>query len=813
MSRRLGTIFSLCMLFLALATTAHARVRGQGECAQGNYTVNTGGNLSTTLVRRSFPSCTVSVFATGTLNLATIFSDNLGTPKSNPFTADSTGHWFFYADNGRYDVQLSGASIPSPFTLADIILTDPTVQSNTFVGTSFSSASTPVATSGVFNLASADIGLCWRNNANSADLCFTKNTSDVLNWPGTFNANAITTPSFSLTTLTVSGNSTLNGGTLNGTYAGNPTLSGTVTVSGALNAAAAKNIGGIQYAAQYAVGSTTCGVLEAYNALPANGGKIVLQQGNCSTSGWPVTITKPVVIEGQGMGGPNDPGTNANVIAGSSLTNTSTGNTMFVISLGAGTSVEGVTFKDFAMIGNKTVGGATAGDCVDINGGTTAQQVRAIAFENIQCNQPKGSGFVMQDNAFIISFNNVHVDQSGSHCYVIKTGPNVGTISQIHFIASVGDLCGGNNASSGPGTADGWNISGSNARTIDIIASTLADSNNGVNVVVGAINTNIHVTNSDFETNTTCDINLNDGFGHVIIGSTLLGTGVGARGVCTAMPVGAATQPNQLLMFGNNINSHTVQDVTIGANQKTGFILPQSANNYSYSDASGHVVKMDVNTFGALSITAGEVQPGANGVTPSGDPAANWSVVNTFATSFSEGAAPSGTAARDTCYGDSTAHNVRCSMNNGSFQNFPVTIALQSAYTNATTTFSSITDGTVTMSWPILAFQKYKLSCDFTWQGSVNTAGPKFQITGPAAPTVVGVNMDSAVTTTTSIYASATAFSSAVANSGTITATTNLPAQLTANITNGANAGTLVVQAAANGAGTLTIASGSCQLQ
>ena len=76
------------------------------------------------------------------------------------------------------------------------------------------------------------------------------------------------------------------------------------------------------------------------------------------------------------MGGPNDPGTNANVVAGSSLTNTSTSSSFFVLSLGAGTSLEGVTLRDFAMIGNKAVGGAAAGDCVDVNGGTTAQQVR-----------------------------------------------------------------------------------------------------------------------------------------------------------------------------------------------------------------------------------------------------------------------------------------------------------------------------------------------------------------------------------------------------------------------------------------------------
>ena len=205
-------------------------------------------------------------------------------------------------------------------------------------------------------------------------------------------------------------------------------------------------IGGVQYAASYAGISTTCGITEAINALPNKRGKVILQNGNCSSSGWPVAITTPVVIEGQGMGGPNDAGTNASVVAGSSLTNTSTGSTFFTISLPGGTtSLQGVTLRDFAMIGNKAIGGATAGDCVDVNGGTTAQQVRMIQFQNLQCNQPKGIGFLIQDNAFMINFDAVQVDQSGSHCYVIQNGPNSGITSQIHFKKSTADLCGGAN--------------------------------------------------------------------------------------------------------------------------------------------------------------------------------------------------------------------------------------------------------------------------------------------------------------------------------------------------------------------------------
>src|SRR6185312_9353620 len=83
-------------------------------------------------------------------------------------------------------------------------------------------------------------------------------------------------------------------------------------------------------------------------------------------------------------------------------------------------------------------------------------------------------------------------------------------------------------------------------------------------------------------------------------------------------------------MIDNIIAGHTTQDVTIGANQKTGIILPQASNNYSYSDASGHVVKLDVNSFGIMTITGTEFAPSTNGVTASGDSGAAWSDVYTF---------------------------------------------------------------------------------------------------------------------------------------------------------------------------------------
>ncbi len=69
------------------------------------------------------PSCTVTVYDTGTVNLSTVYSDDLAapTPKANPFLADASGFWFFYASGAkRYDVVLSGGGIVAPYTLADL---------------------------------------------------------------------------------------------------------------------------------------------------------------------------------------------------------------------------------------------------------------------------------------------------------------------------------------------------------------------------------------------------------------------------------------------------------------------------------------------------------------------------------------------------------------------------------------------------------------------------------------------------------------------------------------------------------------------
>jgi hypothetical protein len=56
-------------------------------------------------VQESFPGATVAVYNAGTLDLAALYSDAVGTVKANPFTATALGTWDFFAEPGLvYDV-------------------------------------------------------------------------------------------------------------------------------------------------------------------------------------------------------------------------------------------------------------------------------------------------------------------------------------------------------------------------------------------------------------------------------------------------------------------------------------------------------------------------------------------------------------------------------------------------------------------------------------------------------------------------------------------------------------------------------------
>jgi len=110
-------------LFFILPVCAHANEAFRGWCEEGNQPIILSGLTSTTLAQVSHPLCLVYVYTHGG-GLATIYSDNIGTPLANPFTAQTDGQYIFYAVNGRYDVTMQNAGFSQPITYSDILLCD-----------------------------------------------------------------------------------------------------------------------------------------------------------------------------------------------------------------------------------------------------------------------------------------------------------------------------------------------------------------------------------------------------------------------------------------------------------------------------------------------------------------------------------------------------------------------------------------------------------------------------------------------------------------------------------------------------------------
>lgn len=111
------------ILTLSFFIPCISQVKIGGYATKGGKKVQVTSTNSYTL-QESYPNCTITIYNAGTLILSTIYSNSSGTPKSNPFTSDSNGYYFFYADNGVYDIKFSGTGITTPFTITDISISN-----------------------------------------------------------------------------------------------------------------------------------------------------------------------------------------------------------------------------------------------------------------------------------------------------------------------------------------------------------------------------------------------------------------------------------------------------------------------------------------------------------------------------------------------------------------------------------------------------------------------------------------------------------------------------------------------------------------
>ena len=113
----------ILFLLLLAACSVEARQKYNGLCQQGGQYPLTVGYPSTAPFMASYPGCTVTVYQTGTLTLATLYADNLGTPLANPFTANAiTGAFGWYANDGVYDIVETGGGLIQPVTVTAVWL-------------------------------------------------------------------------------------------------------------------------------------------------------------------------------------------------------------------------------------------------------------------------------------------------------------------------------------------------------------------------------------------------------------------------------------------------------------------------------------------------------------------------------------------------------------------------------------------------------------------------------------------------------------------------------------------------------------------
>jgi hypothetical protein len=259
----------LLLSLMLLSTMALARQSAQGDCVLGGKVVVTNGLNSTTKVMASYPSCTVTVSVHGG-GLATIYSDNAGTVLANPFTATTAGHWSWYADNGHYDVLISGGTpqaMPSTFTYSDIILEDPAQLVTGVCGLTFSSTVTFTAASCsdftltlTGNVTTSTVSGALTGQQLSVSLCQDAAGGRTFSWPPAFTRpptidsrpNTCTNAAFffdgvNWRQMGASGDSLIAaaGGSLSGTFAGSPTWSGNHTFNGSVALNASGSLSGI----------------------------------------------------------------------------------------------------------------------------------------------------------------------------------------------------------------------------------------------------------------------------------------------------------------------------------------------------------------------------------------------------------------------------------------------------------------------------------------------------------------------------------------------------------------------------------------
>jgi hypothetical protein len=335
---------------------------------QGGKNVVTSGVSGTPKVMGSYPQCRVTVYLAGTLTVATIYSDNSNTPLANPFTSSTTGSFYFYAANGRYDVTMSSGGLPAPVTLGDVLLADPSSITPVTAVTSFNGrtgAVLPIQTD-YLPLATAQLQLLRSapNAGNNNTLQFATNPTVTSNdfmfapqTPGGSLTSGINTVALTPCPLGVAGGDLnhylyISGGT--GTAEAVLIIGGTCTSgapAGTISFSAVNN-----HVGAWTVQSASAGIVEAVKYV----GGVGVVNLPVATMNIYASIVLPTTVSllGKGSG-------SANTSQGSILSCVAAANPCMVIADGLGTA----TFQGLGIHSKYTLMGPSSGSGLWVGGG------------------------------------------------------------------------------------------------------------------------------------------------------------------------------------------------------------------------------------------------------------------------------------------------------------------------------------------------------------------------------------------------------------------------------------------------------------
>jgi hypothetical protein len=347
-------------------------------------------------------------------------------------------------------------------------------------------------------------------------------------------------------------------------------------------------------------GTTTCGVQEAINSLPATGGKVITQWSGTCTATTTITITKPIELEGLGAGGISS---EWNISAGAILANGSAGSDLITITLPSGASyLEGVTIHDIALKGNRSIG-ATAGDNISIVG-TSASDLSNIYIDRVTSFGAGGNNLSIQNNAYMIHVSQSQFIYGGGNGISITNGSG-GQPSQIHF----------SQINSSLNTGDGIYVNTSIAADIHAYQSTFADNLNGIYIAASSSASYLDAIGCDFEQNTNAGADLLSMGPNSIINSTFPADGTQQYGIYEDPGSSVNWVQTVLNLMDDSLQTNQTADLYLSSNVHLATIYQQQASKYA-----GSTLIEDLSNGGARWYTADYLSLSQNGfiVTPPG---------------------------------------------------------------------------------------------------------------------------------------------------------------------------------------------------